>query len=330
MASQDRSTALRVERMGMGLVGPAAGLAAMAGVLSGRDRAAVFTAVPFKWQRFVSQLPRGTVPAMFAAVSAAATSPAASTRAAGDLPPAAHPAVTRASASSVAAPAALAAAAAASGRQQTADQLLDHLTAEVQGVACGILGSEVGASEPLMAAGLDSLTSVEFQNSLEAKLGVELPTTLVFDYPTVAAIAHYLAANRKSFPVSAAPVGGAAAAGGPGAGAASAEAAAAHAAAVRAEVADVVRSMLGARVADDAPLMSEGLDSLSSGGPSLQTFSSAVEWLLDHCPGRRVHPSADCFFHHRVGVGSNTRLMLASTPAGFGSHPSWFGLPFPA
>jgi hypothetical protein len=33
------------------------------------------------------------------------------------------------------------------------------------------------------------LYAVEFRNSLEAKLGIELPSTLVFDYPSVAAIA---------------------------------------------------------------------------------------------------------------------------------------------
>lgn len=35
--------------------------------------------------------------------------------------------------------------------------------------------------------------AVEFRNSLEAKLGVELPSTLVFDYPSVAAIAAHVA-----------------------------------------------------------------------------------------------------------------------------------------
>ena len=34
--------------------------------------------------------------------------------------------------------------------------------------------------------------AVEFRNSLEAKLGIELPGTLVFDYPTVAAIARHV------------------------------------------------------------------------------------------------------------------------------------------
>ena len=43
-----------------------------------------------------------------------------------------------------------------------------------------------------MTYGMDSCCAVEFRNSLEAKLGIELPGTLVFDYPTVAAIARHV------------------------------------------------------------------------------------------------------------------------------------------
>jgi hypothetical protein len=55
-----------------------------------------------------------------------------------------------------------------------------------------VLGSGVQANEPLMSAGLDSLSAVEFRNDLESKLGVDLPGTLVFDYPTPASIAGFL------------------------------------------------------------------------------------------------------------------------------------------
>jgi len=50
-------------------------------------------------------------------------------------------------------------------------------------------------------AGLDSLGSVELRNSLEASLQLQLPGTLIFDYPTIAALQQFLgskAAEQQS------------------------------------------------------------------------------------------------------------------------------------
>ncbi len=61
-----------------------------------------------------------------------------------------------------------------------------------------VLGSAVGGDDPLMAAGLDSLGATELQQSLADTLGIELPSTLVFDYPTVNAMAEFLAGRLSS------------------------------------------------------------------------------------------------------------------------------------
>jgi acyl carrier protein len=72
------------------------------------------------------------------------------------------------------------------------------LQEQVAAAVSSILGTEVQPDAPLMSSGLDSLGSVELRNSLEAALGLQLPPTLVFDYPSTAAIAGFIAARVES------------------------------------------------------------------------------------------------------------------------------------
>lgn len=66
------------------------------------------------------------------------------------------------------------------------------LCALVAAAAESIIGNSVGDDEPLMDAGLDSLGAAELRNSLQASVAMELPATLVFDYPTCSAITAFL------------------------------------------------------------------------------------------------------------------------------------------
>ena len=49
------------------------------------------------------------------------------------------------------------------------------------GIISTLVGREVEAEEPLMDAGLDSLSGAELKSQMEAAFGVELPETAVFD-----------------------------------------------------------------------------------------------------------------------------------------------------
>ena len=60
------------------------------------------------------------------------------------------------------------------------------------------LGSRVEPLEPLMAAGLDSLSSLELRSSLQVRFGVDLPSTLLFDHPNVSALSRFLTSYLPS------------------------------------------------------------------------------------------------------------------------------------
>ena len=71
------------------------------------------------------------------------------------------------------------------------------LVEEVRRRACTVLGLAPGhpidPDRPLSDLGLDSLMAIELRNALSAAAGKPLPSTLIFSYPSIGAIAEYLA-----------------------------------------------------------------------------------------------------------------------------------------
>jgi len=174
MAVASEQTKLAVERMGMQMVLPRDGICALNSILElGNTPISTLAAVPFVWDVFLGRLHE--VPQMFAEYSGFWEPPLDTT----------YPIVTS-----------------KRERRQVKKKATRKLAAKalevpimeplIQDAVKSVLGKTVDIDVPLMEAGLDSLGTVELKNALESMCGSELPSTLVFDYPTVGALAAHL------------------------------------------------------------------------------------------------------------------------------------------
>lgn len=164
-----RETSARVERMGMAMITPAMGLAALRGAIAA-VALPVVGANPFLWDKFLGRVKQPTTlfenfahRASASAPSTSGTSPASVSQPRGSKPLAAAAPVT-----------------------------LESIGEQVSASAAAVLGGSVASMASLMESGLDSLGSVELRNTLSKHFGIELPATLTFDYPTTAAITAFI------------------------------------------------------------------------------------------------------------------------------------------
>lgn len=179
MALQSSSTSSRLERVGMHSLTSVEGLCVLGSILrSANDSVSagmslpLVAAAPISWDRFLKLMP--SVPAFFSEVERDALEADGSKSVAGQT--------------------GFAAQLAKLSENERTSQIETYLT----GVVGDVLGREVGGDEPLLDAGLDSLGAVELHNTVQQSMGVELPTTLVFDYPNINAVSSYISGEIKT------------------------------------------------------------------------------------------------------------------------------------
>ncbi len=174
-AAADRGVTNRLSAQGIGAVTPVQGLQALDRLLS-EDRAQV-AVVPVNWQQYVRRAGQRGVQVFLSEVAAPARLPRAPEER-GVGAPALAPDVRRD----------LAAAPEARRRP-----LLAAFVRERALRALGVDSARaVDPHTPLGELGLDSLLAIELRNTLGAALGRSLPSTLLFDYPTLDTLTEFL------------------------------------------------------------------------------------------------------------------------------------------
>lgn len=75
----------------------------------------------------------------------------------------------------------------------SAEDRLSSVQSVVMNTVARLLGTDsIGDDEPLTAAGLDSLGATELVRSLQTAFDISLPATVVYDHPTVSALAAFV------------------------------------------------------------------------------------------------------------------------------------------
>jgi acyl transferase domain-containing protein/acyl-CoA synthetase (AMP-forming)/AMP-acid ligase II/acyl carrier protein len=162
----DSSDRARWQRSGLGLLAPEQGLALLGQALASPAVQAIVAAVD--WRQLAAALP--VLRAMVAPLAGQAALPAAQA-----VPPSA-----------------LRSRLDAALPEARAELLVAHVRTEVGRILRLDRAEALDRGQPLMDLGLDSLMTIELRDSLSRLVGRALPATLLFKYPTIAALANFL------------------------------------------------------------------------------------------------------------------------------------------
>jgi len=86
-------------------------------------------------------------------------------------------------------------------KMQREKRKMGEIEIELQRMIKSILRIDASPEQPLMEIGMDSLAAVEMQNAISISFHeYTLPTTFVFDYPTIEAMVHYFSVSHMDTP----------------------------------------------------------------------------------------------------------------------------------
>ena len=77
-------------------------------------------------------------------------------------------------------------------RHEVQPRNLDSVAETISAIIRDAQGTLVASNAPLMASGLDSIAATEFASTLTDRFTTELPQTLLFDHPTIEAVASFI------------------------------------------------------------------------------------------------------------------------------------------
>jgi NAD(P)-dependent dehydrogenase (short-subunit alcohol dehydrogenase family) len=152
---------------GLGWITPEEGLARLELLL--REGATQAMVLPIDWSRFLSRLPAGVDTSLYARLGGSVT------------PAQTKPATVTRSVEWRALP-----------ESQRRSAVQSHLAEQALAVLGLNAATRIEPHTPLRDLGLDSLMAVELRNLLTRSIGEPLPATLLFDYPSLDALASYL------------------------------------------------------------------------------------------------------------------------------------------
>ena len=158
MVEANANTAARMARMGMPLITPSQGLTALASTLSRLHQGTCLSQLAALPLDATALLAHGNLSALTVPLIADLAGPQ-------HVPNTEHSAVEALDQ--------------VTSFQTKQPHSIQQVLATVSSVVSNILGFTVPATTPLMAAGLDSLASVEVTHALQVELGSQLPPTLV-------------------------------------------------------------------------------------------------------------------------------------------------------